>query len=232
MSIHVHSIQLDSYPGREKLAQDLGIDSQATSTAPLLASVLHKSRHSSSPTSAMRHLKFPEQAPESHRTSTGINAAYPPNRRPFDDTQIPSLTQGKFRENDVTLKNSALSPSLQPLTNALNTNENSNLHPEGNLMELRVDNTAGMIQNGLDSGKPRDLVDLSMDSLHNRGVHTELGETLTTDNSLDVDKVLNSTEDLDKVAELAGIKEGSVESGRDELDDFFDNGPTTDAKQT
>lgn len=227
---------LESYPGREKLAQDLGIALPVSSTAPLLASVLHKSRHSSAPSSPSNHLKFSEQVTESHRTSSGINSTHPPNRRQFDDAQLPALTHGKLgqlRENDVTQKNSSLSLSLQPFSNALNTNENSNLHPDSNLMELTGDQATGLIQNGLDSAKPRDLVDLSMDSLHNRGVHAELGETLSSDNSLEIDKILNSTENLDKVAELAGMKGGSAESGRDELDDFFDNAvPTKNEKPT
>ncbi len=73
--------------------------------------------------------------------------------------------------------------------------------------------------NGL--GESRNLADLSLASLEERGAHAELGDTFTTGNgSLDVDNLLNSTEDLDKVAQLASVK-----TVRDELGDFFDNIP-------
>ncbi len=162
----------------------------------------------------MKQLTFPEQAATgSQIVNRTANSIHSPNRRPLDDSQLPPLSQGKLRENDSSLKNSTLTPSLQPLTNS---NENSNLRPK----EVPKDvHPHTVTQNGLN--EPQNLVDISMDSLHNRGIHAELGETFTGDNSLDVDKLLNSTEDLDKVAQLASVK--TEESGRDELDDFFDN---------
>ncbi len=208
---------MESYPGRGKLAQDIGVDSEASTTTPLLASILHKSRHSPPPSVAVKQLTFPEQATDSQIVNRTVNSIH---RRPLDDSQLPPLSQGKLgqqRENDSSHNNSTFTPSLQPfLTNSLNTNENSNLRPK----EVPKDvHPHTVTQNGLD--EPRNLVDISMDSLNNRGIHAELGETFTGDNSLGVDKLLNSSEDLDKVAQLAGVK--TEESGRDELDDFFDN---------
>ncbi len=209
---------MESYPGRGKLAQDIGVDSEASTTTPLLASILHKSRHSPPPPSvAVKQLTFPEQATDSQIVNRTANSIH---RRPLDDSQLPPLSQeklGQLRENDSSHNNSTFTPSLQPfLTNSLNTNENSNLRPK----EVPKDvHPHTVTQNGLD--EPRNLVDISMDSLNNRGIHAELGETFTGDNSLGVYKLLNSSEDLDKVAQLAGVK--TEESGRDELDDFFDN---------
>lgn len=116
-----------------------------------------------------------------------------------------------IQENDIPLRNSTLASSLQPLTNSLNTNDNSNLHPE-----LPQENIVS--HNGLDKAR-----DISIGSLNDHGIHAELGETFVNDNSLDIEKLLNSTEDLEKVAQLAGVKTGTEESDKDELDNFFDN---------
>lgn len=197
-------LQLESYPGREKLAQDLGIGSEASTSTPLLASVLQKSRHIP-PSAVLKHLSFPEQATDPVRTA---NSAHTPNSRPLDDTQFTSpLNPGKLsplRDSDI---NSTLTLPLAP--NSLNTNENSNLHLGTQTISI----------NGL--GASRNLADLSLDSLEERGAHAELGETFTSGDGLDVDKLLNSTEDLDKGPQSTGLK--TREFGRDELDDFFDN---------
>lgn len=240
---------METYPGREKLARDLGLDSHSTSTAPLLVDILRRSRHTPSPppSSAIKQLKFPESetltsdrflAQETDRTTPIINSIHPldvpsENRKVYDDPQLPPLHSGKLgysRENDTTLLNSH---TLQPVSNPapLNTNENSNLR----LSSLKINSSIpdetlkhpqSMSKNGTRSDKPGglDVSDISVGTLHAQGVHAELGETFANDSTLDMDKVLNSTEDLDKLANLAKVTADThtVEARRDELDDFFD----------
>ena len=83
-----------------------------------------------------------------------------------------------------------------------------------------------MSKNGTRSDKPGglDVSDISVGTLHAQGVHAELGETFANDSTLDMDKVLNSTEDLDKLANLGRVTTytRADEARRDEFDDFFD----------
>ena len=50
---------METYPGREKLARELGLDPQTASSGPLLAAVLHKNT-SQSLTPVTRQLNFPD----------------------------------------------------------------------------------------------------------------------------------------------------------------------------
>ena len=102
----------------------------------------------------------------------------------------------------------------------LNTNENSN-SDVGQGARL-----ASQPRSGLSITSGVEELGLGLGPLHSQGAYAELGETFvnSADSSLDVDKLINTSTDSER---LRGLLKPSVGGGgelsRGELDDFFDS---------
>ena len=212
-------LQLETYPGRERLAREVGLESQTS--CPLLASVLQKATQSH----VLRQLRFPDSGSipstptftplptitESDRTNSGVPPTLHTTGTPSTSelTPLDSHKVGQYRSEAVTTVTSCVktipSPSLltstgaQPLGSLLNSNENSNLRLEPEAKPP--------------SASP--LVDLTKPTSSDQSKHAELGKNST----LDFEKLLHSGSDIDKLLKQA---RGESESSKYELDAFFD----------
>ena len=104
----------------------------------------------------------------------------------------------------------------------LNTNENSN---SGIGQEARL---ASQLRSGLSITSGVEGLGLGLAPLHSQGAYAELGETFvnSADSSLDVDKLINTSTDSERLRGLLKPSAGGGamdEPSRDELDDFFDS---------
>ena len=104
----------------------------------------------------------------------------------------------------------------------LNTNENSTSNVG---QEAR---RASQLRSGLSITSGVEGLGLGLAPLHLQGAYAELGETFvnSADSSLDVDKLINTSTDSERLRGLLKPLAGGGamdELSRDELDDFFDS---------
>ena len=203
------------------MAQEVGLESQASSSCPLLASVLQ--RASQSP--VLRQLRFPDLGPsvttpsptitESGRTSS-IVSTLADIVAPYShasSTRVTSTSASdthKTRSEATTMVTSSVktmpstsvptSSGAPSLGSSLNTNENSNLRLEPQAMHPNASSLSVLSKPAL-------------------GVETnpELGTTFMN-SARDFETLLNSGEDVEKLLMQARGRESS----KDELDDFFE----------
>jgi hypothetical protein len=85
------------------------------------------------------------------------------------------------------------------------------------------------MRSGLSISSGVEGLGLGLAPLHSQGAYAELGETFvnSADSSLDVDKLINTSTDSERLRGLlkpsAGGGAAMDELSRDELDDFFDS---------
>ena len=248
-------LQLETYPGRDKLAKDLSLDPQAASSGPLLAYVVRQAHQALAPaTSTSRQLKFTDPLPSSlgvsssgpsqlpttagsdtTRTTTAIsstaaNSLYSQATPTLHSTaQINTSTglgtrqEGDSQHFSHNFAQSQLNDKhfKQPAV-GLNTNENSNSDVG---QEARL---ASQLRSGLSITSGVEGLGLGLAPLHSQGAYAELGETFvnSADSSLDVDKLINTSTDSERLRGLLKPLAGGGamdELSRDELDDFFDS---------
>lgn len=216
-------LQLETYPGREQLARDVGLDPKTiASSSPLLSSVLQRAAAQTQPPTTQPPAPHPPPSTAASTTSgpsplqTHSLPPVPTDTEPARTTAaITATAGGSFPHTTLATLTTVTStasvtlppPASQPpstrsdsearakdlLDGKLNSNENSN---------LRTSDRPATHKEPLwlvTSGKPEDTP----------AVWAELGETFVN-SSLDVDKLLGQT------------REGEG-SSRDELDDFFDS---------
>ena len=203
------------------MAQEVGLESQASTSCPLLASVLQ--RASQSP--VLRQLRFPDLgpsvttpsptitesgrtssivstladivAPYSHATSTRVTSTSASDAHKTRSEATTVVTSSVKTMPSTSVPTSSGAPSLG---SSLNTNENSNLRLEPQAMHPNASSLSVLSKPAL-------------------GVETnpELGTTFMN-SARDFETLLNSGEDVEKLLMQARGRESS----KDELDDFFE----------
>ena len=206
------------------MAQEVGLESQASTSCPLLASVLQRAAQSP----VLRQLRFPDLGPsvttpsptitESGRTSSIVSTladivapySHATSTRAASTSASTYLDAHKTRSEATTVVTSSVktipstsvptSSGAPSLGTSLNTNENSNLRLEPQAMHPNASS-------------------LSVLSKPASGVETnpELGTTFMN-STLDFETLLNSGEDVEKLLMHARGRESS----KDELNDFFE----------
>lgn len=235
---------METYPGRDRLAKDLNLDPQATTSGPLLSQLVH---HTLSP--ASRQLKFSDTSSSSHTVTTesphvttaaagsdtsrgavafsttgGVTSPYSqktPTLHPAQpSTSIPGL--GTLLENDSeqfsqTMLQNDKHFKLQPV--GLNSNENSNREVA---LDSKLPSQTRREASGLHDS---DSLGIGLGPLQSSNVYAELGETFvnSADSSLDVDKLVNASTESERLRGLLKPSSGDGDPSRDELDDFFDS---------
>lgn len=247
-----YCLQLETYPGRDRLAKDLNLDPQTVSSGPLLACVVQQACQTHSPaTSTSRQLKFTDPVPSSlgaggsgssqlpttagsdtTRTirSTAANSsssqATPTLHNPpqiSTSTGLGSRQEGDSQHFSHNFAQSQLNDKhLKQPAVGLNTNENSNSDIG---QEVRL---ASQPRSGLSITSGVEGLGLGLAPLHSQGAYAELGETFvnSADSSLDVDKLINTSTDSERLRGLLKPLAGGGamdEPSREELDDFFDS---------
>lgn len=151
----------------------------------------------------------------------------PSDKSGWDDSQFSHHSEkfGHLRGSDTAFQNSHTIQTVVGAT-VLNTNDISNLggSSQANSSFLSK-HTQPTFQNGTETCKKE--LDIGVGSLRTQGA--QLGETFTGNSTLDIDKQLNSAENLDKLADLArdatAVKTGDSDQD-DELNNFFDKAQT------
>ena len=205
------------------MAQEVGLESQASTSCPLLASVLQ--RASQSP--VLRQLRLPDLGPsvatpsptitESGRTSSIVSTladivapySHATSTRVTSTSASTYLDAHKTRSEATTVVTSSVkttpstsvptSSGASSLGSSLNTNENSNLRLEPQALHPGASSLSVL-------SKPALGVEMN----------PELGTFMNS--ARDFETLLNSGEDVEKLLMQARGRESS----KDELDDFFE----------
>lgn len=237
-------LQLETYPGRDRLAKDLNLDPQATSSGPLLARVVQQACQAVTPNaSTSRQLKFIDPVPSSLGvSSSGLSQL--PTTTISDTTRtttaIGSTAANSFSQATPTLHYS--SAQIGTSTGLGSRQEGDSQHFSHNFAQSQLNdkhfkqpavglNTnensnsdigqevglASQLRSGLSITSGVEGLGLGLAPLHSQGAYAELGETFvnSADSSLDVDKLINASIDSER---LRGLLKPSAGGGAmDEL---------------
>lgn len=229
---YTYIIQLETYPGRERLAKDLNLDLQASSSGPLLAYIVRQASQTPSPSSTSRQLKFPDTLSSSLPVSSGPSQLPTTAGSDVSRATVASSSTGAspllYAQATPTLDSAQLSTSTGLGTQSGNDSEqlshkfaqsqindkhfkqptvdlntNGNSNTEGDL-ESRL---ASQLRSGpsATSGLPGiEGLGLGLGSLQSHGPFAELGETLvnSADSSLDVEKLINASTESERLHRL------------------------------